>query len=123
MTNRIILEELNEKKALLSRVVQEVDADKQQQGTYLQGSELRACFPKPVCVEVTGISDESMVAKALRWEEREKEVVKENKEWVKEKNRVILERGKEVEQSGWKDAVPEEQEEEELIGALVKAWL
>ena len=42
---------------------------------------------------------------------------------MKEKNRVILERGKEVEQSGWKDAVPEEQEEEELIGALVKAWL
>lgn len=123
MTNRIILEELNAKKALLSRVVQEVDADKQQQGTHLQGSELRTCFPKPVCVEVTGISDESMVAKALRWEEREKEVVKENKEWVKEKNRVILERGKEVEQSGWKDAVPEEQEEEELIGALVKAWL
>lgn len=124
MTSRMILEDLNAKKALLSRAIQAVDADKRQQGTHLQSSGLRAHFPKPVCVEVTAMSEESMVAEALRWEEREEKVATENKEWVREKNRVILERGKEVEQSGWKDAVPEEQEgEEELIGALVKACL
>ena len=126
MTTRKLCEELNAKKAALHKAIQTAETSRQPRDARLPGSELRKCFPQPVCFEVTAVSETTMVGEALRWEEKKEEAVKEDKEWMKEKNRAILERGKATEKAGWDEGeVPEAQEElaEELMSALAKARL
>ena len=123
--DRAVYEELSAKKAQLCERIQTAEASRPPQGARLRSSGIRGCFPQPVCVEATTVSEATMVGEALRWVERKEEEANEDKEWVRERNRVILEKGKATEAAGWEDTEPETQKElaEELIGALMKARL
>ena len=104
--DRAVYEELSAKKAQLCERIQMAEASRPPQGARLRSSGIRGCFPQPVCVEATAVSEATMVGEALRWVERKEEEANEDKEWVRERNRVILEKGKATEAAGWRTRRP-----------------
>lgn len=123
--DRAVYEELSAKKAQLCERIQTAEAQQAATGRALAEQWNTWVLPAAVCVEATAVSEATMVGEALRWVERKEEEANEDKEWVRERNRVILEKGKATEAAGWEDTAPETQKElaEELIGALMKARL
>lgn len=83
--DRAVYEELSAKKAQLCEKIQTAEASRPPQDARLRSSGIRGCFPQPVCVEATTVSEATMVGEALRWVERKEEEAKEDKEWVREK--------------------------------------
>ena len=72
--------------------------------------DLRRRFAQPVVIRVTELDDESLLSAALRRGAVEEKREEDNTKWKEEKNRVILNRGLEMEKGVVSDTVGENAE-------------
>ena len=72
--------------------------------------DLRRRFAQPVVIRVTELDDESLLSAALRHGAVEEKREEDNTKWKEEKNRVILNRGLEMEKGVVSDTVGENAE-------------
>ena len=112
LTSRRVCEEMEQKKKSIEQRLRALrSSTTENRSTPRQSSpDLRRRFAQPVVIRVTELDDESLLSTALRRGAVEEKRKEDNTKWKEEKNRVILNRGLEMEKGVVSDTVGENAE-------------